>query len=821
MHATTPWIVHKFGGTSVAGPARYRNVRAVLRAEPDSPRAVVVSAMAGVTDALHALAALARVRDPRYRDDLDALVARHVAAARDLLPPAEAVRLEAVFHADGRDLADVLRAVWLARSCPEATVELVAGYGELWSAQLLHAYLQSEGDDARWLDARAVLVVGAGPMGVEVDWDVSRAKLDAWRRENPSACVVVTGYIAATAEGAPTTLKRNGSDFSAAIFGALWDAAAVHIWTDVDGVLSADPRRVPEAVVLDAMSYAEAAELAYFGAKVLHPRTIEPAVARRIPIYIRNTFKRELPGTRIDAEGGGAMPVKGFSTIDGVALVHVEGRGMLGVPGVAARVFDALRSVQVSVVMISQASSEHSISFAVPEAQGELARRTVAEAFAPELRRGSIERVEAVGGCTVLAAVGDRMARLPGVAARFFGALGAARVSVRAIAQGVSERNITAVIDRADSTRALRAVHAGFYLSDRVLSVGLVGPGQVGAALLDQLAQQGPVLRREQGLDLRVRGIARAGRMLLSDTAIDLARWRELLDTDGVPTDLAAFAKHVQSDHLPHAAIADCSASESVAAEYAGWMAAGLHIVTPNKRAGSGPYGRWQVLQGLRREAGRRWLYEATVGAGLPVINTLHELQRTGDRVVRVEGVFSGTLSYVFNRLGEGAKLSEAVSEAKARGYTEPDPRDDLSGTDVARKLVIVAREMGLVLELDDVVIEPLVSPALAAVEGVEAFMAALPGDDAAMEARRAEAAAAGEVLRYVGVVEAGGGARVELARYPATHAFARLGATDNIFAFTTARYSARPLIVQGPGAGPEVTAGGVFGDLLRLAGSL
>ncbi len=805
----------------MAGPDRYRNVLTVLRAEPPSHRAVVVSAMAGVTDALHDLAALARVRDPRYRDDLEALLARHIAAARDLLPPEEATRLEAVFRSDGRDLADVLRAVWLAHSCPEATVELLAGYGELWSAQLLHAHLRAEGEAASWLDARSVLVVGPGPLGVEVDWVTSACRLDAWREANPTPWVVVTGYIAATDDGAPTTLKRNGSDFSAAIFGALWSAAAVHIWTDVDGVLSADPRRVPEAVVLDAMSYEEAAELAYFGAKVLHPRTIEPAVARRIPIYIRNTFRRDLPGTRIDAEGGGSMPVKGFATIDGVALVHVEGRGMLGVPGVAARVFDALRGVGVSVVMISQASSEHSICFAVPETQGELARRTVAEAFESELRRGAIERVEAIGGCTVLAAVGDRMARVPGVAARFFGALGAARVSVRAIAQGVSERNITAVIDRADSTRALRAVHAGFYLSDRVLSVGLVGPGQVGAALLDQLAQQGPVLRREQGLDLRVRGIARAGRMLLSDTAVDLPRWRELLDTEGVPTDLAAFARHVQSDHLPHAVIADCTASESVAAEYAGWMAAGLHVVTPNKRAGAGPYARWEVLQGLRREAGRRWLYEATVGAGLPVITTLHELQRTGDRVVRVEGVFSGTLSFVFNRLGEGARLSEAVAEARRLGYTEPDPRDDLSGLDVARKLVIVAREMGQVLELDDVKVEPLVSPALAEVEGVEAFLEALATDDGPMEARRAEAAAAGEVLRYVGVVEAGGSARVELARYPATHAFARLGATDNIFAFTTARYSARPLIVQGPGAGPEVTAGGVFGDLLRLAGSL
>ncbi|MBI5517763.1 MAG: bifunctional aspartate kinase/homoserine dehydrogenase I [Deltaproteobacteria bacterium] len=817
-----PWVVHKFGGTSVAGAERYRAVAGIVRAEHEGRTAVVVSAMSGVTDRLLTLTTQARDRDERWRDGLRALVDDHARTARSLLPEGPAEDLVRALQADAEDLRAVLHAIGLGRHLAELTQELVAGHGELWSARMLHALLVSEGLDARCVDAREVLVVSPAELGPVVDWAASRARLDALRERDPAPWLVVTGYVASTREGVPTTLKRNGSDFSGAIFGALLDASRVVIWTDVDGVLTADPRRVPEAVVLGAMSYAEAAELAYFGAKVLHPRTMEPAVARGIPLWIRNTFNPRHPGTRIDARGEpGAQPVKGFSTFDGIALVTVEGRGMLGVPGVAERVFAALRAVGVSVVMISQASSEHSISFAVPEPQAERAREVVTGAFAGELSGGAVERVEVVLGCSVVAAVGDAMAQAPGVAARFFGALGGARVSVRAIAQGAGERNITAVIDRRDSTRALRAVHAGFYLSDKVLSVGVLGPGLVGAALLDQLALQAPVLKRELHLDLRVRGIARRGAMALSETGLDLTRWREALAHNGEPTDLERFARHVRSEHLPHAALVDATASDAVADQYARWLEDGLHVVTPNKRAGAGPLGRYRSLQALCRGPGRRWLYEATVGAGLPVIATLRELQRTGDRVLRVEGVLSGTLSYVFNRVGDGAPFSVAVAEARALGYTEPDPRDDLSGTDVARKLVILSRELGLSLEVSDVTVESVVPPSLAGLDDVEEFLRELARFDPEMASRRAEAEAAGEVLRYVGVATAEGVASVRLARYPREHAFGRLGATDNVFAFTTERYRARPLVVQGPGAGPEVTAGGVFGDLLRLAGGL
>lgn len=822
MDSSSRWVVHKFGGTSVAGADRYRGVAALLDAEPDRPQAAVVSAMSKTTDALLALVSSAVRRDEGYLVALQEILARHGEVSAALLPEAEARRMGEVLARDGADLADVLRAVWLGRSASELTEELVAGYGELWSAQLLCAHLRAAGREAVWLDAREVLVVRPAESGPRVEWDESAARLAAWRAKSPSRLVVVTGFIASTAEGVPTTLKRNGSDFSGSIFGALFDAAEVVIWTDVDGVLSADPRRVPEAIAVDAMSYDEACELAYFGAKVLHPRTMEPAVARGIPLRIRNTFNPSHPGSIIASperlEGRARRPVAGFSTVDAISLVNVEGTGMIGVPGVAQRLFGALREVGVSVVLISQASSEHSICLAVPEAHGGRAREAALQAFAAEIASGAVQSVQLIPGQSVLAAVGDGMAHTPGVAATFFSALAKAGVSVRAIAQGSSERNISAVIDRADSTRALRAVHAGFVLSERVISVGVVGLGAVGRALLRQLDAQVPVLRERFGLELSVRAVSSSSKMLLGDPLRDLGELSDRLARQGDLLSLPVFEAHVRSPHLPHAVIVDCSASDEVAARYGSWLDAGIHVVTPNKRAGAGPLARYRTLRGAESR-GRHFLYEATVGAGLPVIATLRDLVRTGDRVTRIEGVLSGTLSYVFNVWDGSTRFSDVVRDARALGYTEPDPRDDLSGMDVARKLVILAREMGVEIELGDVRVESLVPECARDARTPDEFLDRLAEDDARMAARLAASRARGESLRYVGVVDDRGVARVSLESYPATHPFAGLGASDNIFAFTTGRYATRPLVVQGPGAGPEVTAGGVFGDLLRLAG--
>jgi aspartokinase/homoserine dehydrogenase 1 len=806
----------------VADAACFERVAKIIEASADQRLAIVLSACRGVTDALYHLVQIAERQQDGVRRELDQLRARHEAIAAATLGAAGTRLWLAAFDRDCHDLEGILNTVRLTRSASGAVRDLIVGYGELWSTRLFRDYLahrRQRRGEIDWVDARQMLIVEWGPLGPAVQWAESRARLAALADGEGPRTLVITGFIASDREGVQTTLGRNGSDFSASIFGALLDAGEIVIWTDVDGVLSADPRRVPDARVIDSLSYSEAMELAYFGAKVIHPQTMAPAVGRRIPIWIRNTFAPDSPGTLICAEPRSSMPVKGITSIEQVALVNVEGAGMIGVPGTAHRLFGALREASISVILISQGSSEHSICCAVPQAQAEGALRAVREAFARELADGQIQSVDIDRDLAILAVVGDGMAGIPGVSAKVFNALGTSGVNVRAIAQGASERNISVVVGGKDTTRALRAVHAGFYLSPHTLSIGVIGPGTVGRVLLDQLAAQEHRLRELQ-LDLRVRGILTSRRMALADGSIELPRWREALEAGATPADLARFVENVNVDHLPHAVIIDCSASAEVAANYAAWLEAGIHIVTPNKRANSGELAYYRKLQAVRRASGAHYLYEATVGAGLPVIQTLRDLRDTGDTVHGVEGIFSGTLAYLFNVYDGSVPFSQIVADAKQRGYTEPDPRDDLSGTDVARKLIILGREIGLDLELHDVQVESLVPSGLE--QGtIDEFLQRLPQSDAAMQKRFEAARARGKVLRYVGRIAATGEASVGVVEVDARHAFANIALTDNIVRFATARYSANPLIVQGPGAGPEVTAGGVFADLLRLAAYL
>ena len=807
------WTVHKFGGTSLADPDRIRHVASLVEKQR-TRTAVVVSAMGGVTDRLLDLVDTAPADPDTLHERLQALCDEQRAVITELLSGEEAAPLLRALDDDVVDVRDVLRATRLMHAASDTARDLVAGYGELWSARLVAGVLRARGTEAAACNAREVLVVEHGKLGPVVDWDATRERFEAWRDEQDADTYVITGFVATTPDGVPTTLGRNGSDYSAAIFASLLGADALTIWTDTDGVMSADPRYVPDAQTLDALTYEEAMELAYFGASVLHPRTLAPAVEHEIPITIRNTFAPDTPGTRIHLAGDGDSVVKGFSTVDDVALLNLEGTGMIGVPGIARRLFDALEDAGVSVIVISQGSSEHSICFAVPQAQAEVARDATEQAFYAEMDRGQIQRVDVTPDCSILAVVGDRMSGTPGVASTFFGALGDAGVNVRAIAQGASERNISAVVDGDDAPRALRAAHAGFYLSKRTLSIGVIGAGNVGAALLDQIHDQAERLREEQDIDLRVRGVTTTEHMLRAEQALDLSDWRSAL-AEGEPADLDAFVDHVQTDYHPHTVLVDCTASDAVAQHYEDWLDRGIHVVTPNKRANTASWDRYQNLQAAGR-AQPRYLYETTVGAGLPILQTLANLTETGDRVHHVEGILSGTLSYLFNAFDGERPFSDILIQAKEAGFTEPDPRDDLSGMDVARKVVILAREMGLPLELDDVTIEGLVPEALK--DGsVEEFLAHLPEHDETMTDILRTAQAEGKVLRFVGRVERDGTASVRLRRYPTDHAFARISHTDNIVRFQTDRYQTNPLIVQGPGAGPQVTAAGVFSDLLRL----
>jgi aspartokinase/homoserine dehydrogenase 1 len=816
------WTVHKFGGSSVADAACMARVARILEDDPSPSLAVVLSAARGVTDALLALVSAAE-RQLEVANGLDAIRNRHLDMATELCDAHAASEYIHELDHDCRDIAAILHAVRLTRSASRSTRDLVAGFGEIWSTRLFARYLAGRGRRAgvQWVDAREIVQVAWTALGPTVQWEASREQ--AGRLLPPrgtAATLIVTGFIARDPQGLQTTLGRNGSDFSASIFGDLLDAREIVIWTDVDGVLSADPRRVPDATVIDSLSYHEAMELAYFGAKVIHPQTMAPAVEHRIPIRIRNTFAPERAGTVICHSPVSSHAVKGITSIDDIALVNVEGAGMIGVPGTAQRLFGALREHGISVILISQGSSEHSICFAVPAVDAERTERTVREAFDAEMRQGQIQNVDVVPGCSILSVVGDGMAGTPGVAASVFGALAAAGVNIRAIAQGSSERNISAVIDGRQSTRALRSVHARFYLSPHTVSIGLIGPGTVGGVLLEQIASQRERLLRDFHLDLRVRGILTSTRMLLSETSIAPADWAASADKTEA-ADLSLFEEHIHAEHLPHAVLLDCSASADVAARYPRWLAAGIHIATPNKKANSGPLELYSRVLEARRAAGSHYLYEATVGAGLPIIVTLRDLRETGDEIRRIEGIFSGTLAYLFNVWDGSQPFSAIVRDAKAKGFTEPDPRDDLSGMDVARKLVILAREMGMKLELADVALEGLIPPQLSTCPPEE-FMARLAELDAPMLARLDAARGAGHVLRYVAALDAATArASVGLVELPRTHPFANINLTDNIVQFVTSRYHQNPLVVQGPGAGPAVTAGGVFADLLRVCAYL
>lgn len=814
-------------------------VARILEEDPNPRLGVVLSACRGITDALLNVVAAAErqngahagraindppVTDRSIADRIDEIRRRHQVIADTLLEGEARTQFLVTLERDCRDIAGILQTVQLIRSASQTVRDLISGYGEIWSTRLFSAYLHARGKrpgKVEWVDARDIVSVEWGPLGPAVRWDVSQENIARVLPRDVPATLIITGFIARDPKGLQTTLGRNGSDFSGSIFGALLDAAEIHIWTDVDGVLSADPRLVPDAKVIDSLSYNEAMELAYFGAKVIHPQTMAPAVLKGIPIWIRNTFAPEKPGTLICASPTSQMAVKGITCIDRCALVNLEGAGMIGVPGTAHRLFGALRDHGISVILISQGSSEHSICFAIPEGEATRAEAVVREAFHSELRQGQIQSVEVDVGCSILAVVGDGMAGSHGVAAKVFGSLGSAAVSVRAIAQGASERNISVVIDGKHSSRALRAVHSSFYLSPHTVSIGLIGPGVVGGVLLDQLASQIERLSHDLKLDLRVRGILTSRRMHLANSEVPLARWRDAFSASNESSDLTRFAEHVRADHLPHAIIIDCSASAEVATRYPAWLASGIHIVTPNKKANSADLEFYARLQAAKKQGGAHYLYEATVGAGLPIIQTLRDLRDTGDRIQRIEGILSGTLAYLFNVWDGSEPFSSIVRTAKAKGYTEPDPRDDLSGIDFARKLIILGREMGLRLELSDVQLEGLVPPALASC-GPEEFLERLPEFDAPMAKRLEAARSRGRVLRYVGSLDAATGkAVVGLVELERSHTFANINLTDNVVRFLTRRYNENPLIVQGPGAGPEVTAGGVFADLLRVCAYL
>ena len=853
------WKVHKFGGTCVGSSERISGVCDLLieSAKNGNQTLAVVSAMGvitkeepKVTDCLINATTMAAARDDKYEGELEKLREKHTRTATDLLTDkTEFENYMKDFNAELGNLEAMLKAIRIAGCSTETFADFVVGHGELWTARLTAAAIRCKGGKAQWIDAREVLIVTeAEDGGVDVDYEKSNRLMDTWNDSkgciDKDTIIICTGFIASTPDGFPTTLKRNGSDYSATIFGALVVADDITIWTDVDGVYSSDPRRVKDAVCLERLSYNEAWELAYFGANVLHPRTTLPAMKFSIPICIRNYFAQDAPGTLIAArceipadqsEKGtknvgkvvstAGELIKGITTIDDVCLITVEGTGLVGVPGFASAVFSTVREANCNVVMISQASSEHSICFAVRQNESDRVTAALNTRFEKAITAGRVSRVVALKNCSILSAVGQNMANVPGVSAMLFTALASAAVNVIAISQGASEYNITVVIKKSDCIKAVNAVHSRFYASRTPLSVGIVGPGLVGKTLLAQMQEQKQTLLDKFGVDLRVVAISGGSKMHLSETGgnIDLDDWENKYSNENEPANFEKFTDHVVESNSPNQVIIDCSASDEVALQYKGWLSRGIHVVTPNKKANSGPYAYYKSLRNIQRDSYTHYFYEATVGAGLPIISTVKSLEDAGDDIKLIQGIFSGTLSYIFNTLTPDKKFSDVVAEAKANGYTEPDPRDDLSGVDVARKVTILARECGLSLELSDIPIESLVPEPLQNVESVDEFMQKLPDYDHEIAAKMAAAEANGNKLIFVGVVDVENKkGSVQLKEYPKDHPFAQLKGSDNIISYISKRYTeAGPLVVRGPGAGAEVTAGGVFADVLRVCAHL
>jgi aspartokinase/homoserine dehydrogenase 1 len=792
----------KFGGSSLATPDRIRDVAAiVLDAARAEPAILVVSAFQGVTNQLIECARLAERGDGGTDRAFEKIAARHRTDATALVGPRRGARVVADLDAQLAELRDAIHGIRLLRHCPPRALDVAASFGERLSALIIAAYL-NRFRPARFVDSRAFVITDDQFTEANVLFDrtnrLTRQTLAPFSRPGSRRVIpVVTGFIGSTLDGRTTTIGRNGSDYSAAIVGAAVDADVIEIWTDVDGVLSADPRSVPSAFVLPQITYEEAMELSYFGAKVLHSAAIAPAVAKSIPLVIKNTFNPSADGTIISRRGvDDGRPAKGITSIGDLRLITLRGLNMVGVPGIAERLFRALASHRVNVILISQASSEHTICFAVSTADAANAIGAVRHEFRYELQH-RLTALDERPDQAIIAVVGDGMQGRPGVSGKVFGALGRHNINISAIAQGASERNISCVVDAAQQTRALNVIHQAFFEARKPLALFVVGVGNIGGALLRQLHQQRSYLLA-QGFDLTVIGVANSKRYVLAPNGLNLSRWREELSASRRRMDPRAVVGAIAKLQLTNAALVDCTADAAIVDAYPDFVNANLHIVTPNKRANVLPWKRYSELMDLLRRRQKHFLYEANVGAGLPIMSTLRDLIASGDEIERVEGIFSGTLSYLFNAFDGSAPFSGIVRQAVDLGLTEPDPRDDLSGQDVARKLLILARQH------------------LARGRFSPAFFAAFAKEDAAMLRRVRRAAARGAVLRYVGTLEGNRG-RAGLKEFPRDHPIAATRGSDNVIAFTTKRYSRTPLVVQGPGAGADVTAMGVFSDVLKL----
>ncbi|HSP06542.1 MAG TPA: bifunctional aspartate kinase/homoserine dehydrogenase I, partial [Acidobacteriota bacterium] len=745
--------VMKFGGSSVGTPDRIRGVIDIVQdALRTQSVAVVISACQGVTDMLIETATLASKGRADYMQNVEDLIKRH----RDCVPALISVRRQgSVLGAIGvrtQEMEDVLHGVFLVKELSLRTLDFVMSFGELLAAYIISEAFRDRGIDAEFLDARKVVRTDARFGSALVDFEVSDQNIRAYFAEHP-ALQVITGFIGATSNDETTTLGRGGSDYTAAIFGAALKVSEIEIWTDVDGVMTADPRKVKRAFPIESMSYEEAMEMSHFGAKIIHPPTMQPARTLKIPLHIKNTFQPKSRGTLItDRSQPSESVIKGLSSIPHVSLLTVQGSGMIGIAGISNRLFGALARKGISVILITQASSEHSICVAVDPRAAAEAKHAIEEEFSLEILAGLIDEVVSEPELAIVAIVGENMRHTPGISGRLFQSLGRHGINVVAIAQGSSELNISVVIQKSDETRALNAVHDTFFLPGlRTIHVYLAGVGLIGGTLLEQVRDHRDKLMKDHALEIQINGIFNSRRMLLSENGLDLQKWKESLQHSEQALELPALISAMKN--WPGSVFVDCTNSDKIGDWYASVFDAGIPIVTANKKPVAGPYSLYRKILSVARPG---FLYETTVGAGLPVISTLNDLLNSGDEVRRIEAILSGTLSFLFNTFTSGTSFSSILREAQKRGYTEPDPREDLNGMDVARKLLILARVLGFPLEIENVNVENLVPPSCRQAQSVDEFLDLLQKEDDVFEKHRADAARQGKALRYIARLESG-----------------------------------------------------------------
>lgn len=809
--------VLKFGGSSVATPARIKSVIEIIKPYLKDKPAVVFSAFGGVTDNLITLSSLALQGQVEYRDLLQSLETRHLDAVRELIGIQKQSSVIAQVKFTFNELEDVLHGVFLVKERTPRTLDYIMSFGERLSAYIIAEVLKDQQIVAEFLDARIVIRTDNNFGYAKIDFETTN-KFIQNHFETHNSLQVITGFIGSSSSGETTTIGRSGSDYTASIFAAALKASALEIWTDVDGMMTADPRKVKKSFTVSEMTYNEAMELSHFGAKVIFPATMQPVMINQIPIWIKNTFNPSFPGTIISEKSNGkGLIIKGISSMDKISLLSIQGSGLVGVVGVSMRLFGTLAKESISVILISQASSEHSICFAIESSKTQQAKRAIDKEFQYEIRGNEMDEVKVEEELAIVAIVGENMKHNPGTSGRMFSALGRSGININAIAQGSSELNISAVIHQQDISKALNVLHEAFFLSDRkVLNLFLVGTGLIGKSLLNMMEKQHHQLAKQNQLEIHVVGIANSRKMLFNEDGLKFTEAVNELLASNEEMNLNVFMGTMIAMNLSNSIFVDCTSSEEVTGFYESILSSNISIVTPNKKANSGSYQKYQTLRAAAKKRGVKFLFETNVGAGLPVINTLNDLLISGDKVIGIEAVLSGTLNYIFSSYKKGDRFSDVVKQAKEKGYTEPDPRDDLNGMDVARKILILSREAGLAMELEDVIVEDLVPEDCRGEMTVESFFKKLETHNNFYEKLLAEADSNNEKLRYMAVLE-NGKTKIRLGSVNSQHPFYSLSGSDNIILLTTERYHERPMVIRGPGAGAEVTAAGVFADVIRI----